>query len=67
MNEFVQHEIKNHAIVSSEYVKFLATHSASGEVRKLRKELLATTALVKSAQAEDKKALSVANEALKKK
>jgi hypothetical protein len=66
MTELVQHEIKNHPIVSSEYVKFLATHSPNGEVRKLREELKVTVLLVKSAQAEAKKAITIANEAVKK-
>jgi hypothetical protein len=49
MAEFVQHEIKNHPIVSSEYIKFLATHSPIGELRKrkLRSELSVTTQLAK--------------------
>ena len=66
MTELVQHEIKNHPIVSSEYVKFLAAHSPNGEVRKLREELKVTVLLVKSAQAEAKKAITIANEAVKK-
>jgi hypothetical protein len=66
MAEFVQHEIKNHPIVSLEYVKFLATHSPIGELRKLRSELSVTTQLAKSAQSEPKKAVSVAGDAIKK-
>jgi hypothetical protein len=66
MTELVQHEIKNHPIVSLEYVKFLATHSPNGEVRKLREELKTTVLLVKSAQAEAKKAITITNEAVKK-
>jgi hypothetical protein len=57
MQDFVVHEIKNHPIVSSEYVKFLTTHSPNGEVRKLREDLKTMNLLVKSAQAEAKKAL----------
>ena len=60
MQDFVLHEIKNHPIVSSEYVKFLTTHSPNGEVRKLREDLKTMSLLVKSAQAEAKKALEVA-------
>jgi hypothetical protein len=66
MMDLVRHEIKNHPIVSSAYVKFLATHSPIGEVRKLREELKTTNLLVKSAQAEAKKAINVALEAAKK-
>ena len=62
MRDFVLHEIKNHPIVSSEYVKFLTTHSPNGEVRKLREEMKVMALLVKSAQAESKKAI----EAVKK-
>jgi hypothetical protein len=62
MHDFVMHEIKNHLIVSSEYVKFLTTHSPNGEVRKLREDLKTMGLLVKSAQAEAKKAV----EAVKK-
>ena len=57
MQDFVLHEIKNHPIVSSEYVKLLTTHSPNGEVRKLREDLKTMNLLVKSAQAEAKKAL----------
>jgi hypothetical protein len=35
MQDFVLHEIKNHPIVSSEYVIFLTSHSPNGEVGKL--------------------------------
>jgi hypothetical protein len=66
MLDLVQHEIKNHPIVSSAYVKFLATHSPMGEVRKLREELKTMNLLVKSAQAEAKKALNVSSELAKK-
>lgn len=58
MNEFVQAEIKNHSTVSSEYVKFLATHSSAGEVRALKQELEAVKVAAKSAQAEAIKALN---------
>jgi hypothetical protein len=66
MMDLVRHEIKNHPIVSSAYVKFLATHSPIGEVRKLREELKTMNLLVKSAQAEAKKAINVASETAKK-
>lgn len=66
MLDLVQHEIKNHPIVSSAYVKFLATHSPMGEVRKLREELKTMNLLVKSAQAEAKKAINVSSELAKK-
>jgi hypothetical protein len=66
MLDLVRHEIKNHPIVSSAYVKFLATHSPMGEVRKLRDEFKPMNLLVKSAQAEAKKAILVATEAAKK-
>ena len=39
MDEFVQAEIKNHPIVSSEYVKFLATHSGRREIAEVRTEV----------------------------
>jgi hypothetical protein len=66
MMDLVKHEIKNHPIMSSAYVKFLATHSPIGEVRKLRKELKTMNLLVKSLQAEAKKALNLALDAAKK-
>jgi hypothetical protein len=66
MDEFVQHEIKNHPIVSSEYVKFLATYSPIGERRKLRSELSVTIQLAKPAQSKAKKAVLVAGDAIKK-
>ena len=66
MLDLIRHEIKNHPIVSSAYVKFLATHLPMGEVRKLHEELKAMTLLVKSAQAEAKKAVNFASEAVKK-
>jgi hypothetical protein len=47
-------------------VKFLATHLPNGEVRKLREELKTTTLLVKLAQAEAKKAITIATKAIKK-
>jgi hypothetical protein len=66
MMDLVRHEIKNHPIVSSAYVKFLATHTPIGEVRKLREDFKTMSLLVKSAQAESKKAINVASEASKK-
>jgi hypothetical protein len=66
MLDFVRHEIKNHPIVSSAYVKFLATHSPMGEVRKLREEIKTMNLLVKSAQAESKKAITIATDAVRK-
>jgi hypothetical protein len=66
MMDLVKHEIKNHLIVSSAYVKFLATHSPIGEVRKLREELKNMNLLVKLAQAQSKKAVTLALEAGKK-
>jgi hypothetical protein len=66
MAKLVQHEIKNHPIVLSEYVKFLATHSPIRELRKLGSELLVTTQLAKLAQSKAKKAVSMAGDAIKK-
>jgi hypothetical protein len=66
MMDLVHHEIKNHPINSSAYVKYLATHSPMGEVRKLQEEFKTMNLLVKSAQAEAKKAVNVASEASNK-
>jgi hypothetical protein len=66
MQDLIHHKIKNHPIVSSAYVKFLATHSPIGDVRKLRDELKAMNLLARSAQAEAKKAVTVASDAVRK-
>jgi hypothetical protein len=58
MAKFVLAEIKNHPVISSEYVKFLASHAPNAAVRKLETKLAAVETIAKSAQAEAKKAMS---------
>jgi hypothetical protein len=62
----VQCKIKNHLIVSSKYVKFLATHSPpNGEIYKLKEDLRMMMILVNLVQAEAKKVINNANETIK--
>jgi hypothetical protein len=66
MMDLVRHKIKNHPIVLSAYVNFLARHTPIGKVHKLREDFKTMSILVKSAQAKSKKANNVASEASKK-
>ena len=59
MMDLVRHEIKNHPIVWTAYIKFLATHSPMGEVRKLREQLKTTNLLVKSLRPKSRRRLAL--------
>jgi hypothetical protein len=61
MANFVLAEIKNHPVISSEYVKFLASHAPNAAVRELETKLIAVEAMAKAAQSEAKKALEKAS------
>jgi hypothetical protein len=63
MAKFVLAEIKNHPVISTEYVKFLASHSPFAAVRKLETRVTAVETVARSAHSEAKKAL---DKALKK-
>ena len=56
MNEFMSHEIKNHPTVSSEYVKFLATHTAHKELQAIKKRVDMVDKKVPELEKEIKKA-----------
>jgi hypothetical protein len=60
MTKFVLAEIKNHPVISSEYVKFLASHSPMALVRRLETKMTAVESMVRSAQAEAKRAMDKA-------
>jgi hypothetical protein len=57
VDESVQAEIKNHPIISSEYVKFLATHSGRADILKFRTELADVKSIAVSAQTSATRAL----------
>jgi hypothetical protein len=63
MARFVLAEIKNHPVISTEYVKFLASHSPNADVRKLEARVTSVETIARSAQSEAKKAM---DKALKK-
>ena len=65
MAKFVVAEIKNHPVMSTEYVKFLTAHSPFAAMRKLETRVTAVETVAKSAHSEAKKALDKA-QALKK-
>jgi hypothetical protein len=56
MAEFMRHEIKNHPVVASEYVKFLATHTPVGQMRELTAKVQSLEIMVRGAQGEARKA-----------
>jgi hypothetical protein len=60
MAKFVLAEVKNHPVISSEYVKFLASHSPNAAVRKLETKMTAVESMAKAAQAEAKRAMDKA-------
>jgi hypothetical protein len=53
-------EIKNHPVISTEYVKFLASHSPYKAVREVEKRLTAVESVARGAQSEAKKAMEKA-------
>jgi hypothetical protein len=61
MAKFVVAKIKNHPVISTEYVKFLASqHSPFAAARKLETRVTAVETVAKSAHSEAKKALDKA-------
>ena len=57
MWEYEELEIKNHSAVSSEYVKFLATHVGFNEARSIRNSVAEVEKKVQRVDAEQKKML----------